>query len=202
MCLQLLPLMWLGLLALTSLLLAALKWLLLFRIKAGTFQKYDWTSRTKAVNMAVQVLRIFPCCLSSKYPFCHSLERLHLSSQPRGGMRVLPQEAPMLVSAQRLHGQHPVRKHPSTLFGQLKSSRLCQPSKLCHSGHGSRPCGQEDIPAGRSVFMLGKAGGSPNVAVAGSAGWVNWADGDTARVLVARTPPAGQRRQDWPRHLL
>ena len=55
MCLQLLPLMWLGLLALTSLLLNALKWLLLFRIRAGTFQKYDWTSRTKAVNMAVQV---------------------------------------------------------------------------------------------------------------------------------------------------
>ena len=62
MCLQLLPLMWLGLLLLTSLLLAALKWLLLFRIKAGTFQKYDWTSRTKAVNMAVQVTLDIPFC--------------------------------------------------------------------------------------------------------------------------------------------
>ena len=60
MCLQLLPLMWLGLLALTSLLLAALKWLLLFRIRAGTFQKYDWTSRAKAVNMAVQVTSWLP----------------------------------------------------------------------------------------------------------------------------------------------
>ena len=66
MCMQLLPLMWLGLLLLTSLLLAALKWLLLFRIKAGTFQKYDWTSRTKAVNMAVQVSLGIPFAFLSK----------------------------------------------------------------------------------------------------------------------------------------
>ena len=86
MYLQLLPLMWLGLLLLTSLLLAALKWLLLFRIRAGTFQKYDWTSRTKAVNMAVQVIIGFEYVLQANGlsgKAC-SLERLYWYHQPEG----------------------------------------------------------------------------------------------------------------------
>lgn len=61
-CLQLLPLMWLGLLALTLLLLAVLKWLLVNRVKPASYQKYSWAFQTKAVNAAIQV-RI--CCLAN-----------------------------------------------------------------------------------------------------------------------------------------
>ena len=60
-CAQLLPLMWLALLALTLSLLAVLKWLLVNRVKATSYQKYSWAFQTKALNAAVQV-----CIPSSK----------------------------------------------------------------------------------------------------------------------------------------
>lgn len=52
---QLLPLMWLALLALTLSLLAVLKWLLVNRVKATSYQKYSWAFQTKALNAAIQV---------------------------------------------------------------------------------------------------------------------------------------------------
>ena len=55
MCVQLLPLMWLALLSLTLSLLAVLKWLLVNRVKASSYQKYSWAFQTKALNAAVQV---------------------------------------------------------------------------------------------------------------------------------------------------
>lgn len=54
-CVQLLPLMWLALLSLTLSLLAVLKWLLVNRVKATSYQKYSWAFQTKALNAAVQV---------------------------------------------------------------------------------------------------------------------------------------------------
>ncbi len=55
MCVQLLPLMWLALLSLTLSLLAVLKWLLVNRVKATSYQKYSWAFQTKALNAAIQV---------------------------------------------------------------------------------------------------------------------------------------------------
>ncbi len=56
MCSQLLPLMWLALLSLTLILLAVLKWLLVNRAKATSYQKYSWAFQTKVLNAAIQVL--------------------------------------------------------------------------------------------------------------------------------------------------
>jgi len=55
LCVQLLPLMWMALLALTLSLLAVLKWLLVNRVKATSYQKYSWAFQTKALNAAIQV---------------------------------------------------------------------------------------------------------------------------------------------------
>ena len=57
---QLLPLMWLALLSLTLSLLAVLKWLLVNRVKATSYQKYSWAFQTKALNAAVQVCILLP----------------------------------------------------------------------------------------------------------------------------------------------
>ena len=54
---QLLPLMWLALLTLTLSLLAVLKWLLVNRVKATSYQKYSWAFQTKALNAAIQVCK-------------------------------------------------------------------------------------------------------------------------------------------------
>ena len=47
--------MWLALLSLTLILLALLKWLLVNRVKATSYQKYSWAFQTKALNAAIQV---------------------------------------------------------------------------------------------------------------------------------------------------
>lgn len=64
MCLQLLPLMWLALLSLTLILLALLKWLLVNRVKATSYQKYSWAFQTKALNAAIQV-RSHTCAMKT-----------------------------------------------------------------------------------------------------------------------------------------
>lgn len=86
MCLQLLPLMWLMLLSLTLILLALLKWLLVNRVKATSYQKYSWAFQTKTLNGAIQVhphTYAMKIILGSSYKACTTCAECVLSSMPR-----------------------------------------------------------------------------------------------------------------------
>ena len=54
-CLQLLPLMWLGLMTLSFTVVVLLKWALMQRLRPGAFAKYTWAFQTRAVSVGIQV---------------------------------------------------------------------------------------------------------------------------------------------------
>ena len=52
---QLLPLMWLGLMTLNFTVVVLLKWALMQRLQPGSFAKYTWAFQTRAISVGIQV---------------------------------------------------------------------------------------------------------------------------------------------------
>ena len=70
-CLQLLPLMWLGLTMLNFTVVILLKWALMQRLHPGAFAKYTWAFQTRAVSVGIQVCTASAGAPTSRQPVPH-----------------------------------------------------------------------------------------------------------------------------------